>query len=218
MKKTTLAVPAGSARVDAFIAEARASGRSIAELSVAEASRAPAPPAADASSPDNTVPVIPWNPLSFASARAAIVEAETALGGSLDELVLFVDPPRDLTPVAELTPKAIESTALTWVAGHVELIREAAKRFGEKSGGTVMMVVVHADRGPLGAMAEGASIGLAEGILGSSQGNVRFIAVRDESTQPELLARQVVKLLDEPGKDSGRVLRFGGKAGLFNRG
>jgi hypothetical protein len=172
----------------------------------------------DQSSPGDTSPPIPWNPLSFASARAAIVEAETALGGSLDELVLFVDPPKDSTPVAELTPKAIESAALAWVAGHVELVREAARRFGEKSGGTIVLVVVHADRGPLGAMAEGALIGLAEGILGGPQGNARFMAVRDESVQPELLARQIVKSLDEPAKDPGRVLRFGGKAGLFNRG
>jgi len=156
--------------------------------------------------------------MSFASARAAIIEAETALGGTLDELVVFVDPASDLKPVAELSPREIEASALTWAAGHVGLVRETARRFGEKNGGTIALVIVHAERGPLGAVAESAMMGLAEGMLASAQAKVRFIAFRDESFQPELLARQIARSLDETGKDTGRIQRFGAKAGFFNRG
>jgi hypothetical protein len=218
VKKTTLAVPAGSPRVAAFIAEAVASGRSVAELAVVEPGHEQLAAPSDGSGGDGFPSPIPWNPMSFASARAAIVEAETALGGSLDELVVFVDPPGDSRPVAELSPKEIEASALTWAAGHVELIRETARRFGEKNGGTIVLVIVHEERGPLGAVAENAMMGLAEGMLTSAQAKVRFIAFRDESSQPELLAKQLARSLDETVRDSGRVQRFGGKSGFFNRG
>jgi hypothetical protein len=155
--------------------------------------------------------------MSFASARAALIEAETALGGSLDELVVFVDPPVDARPVAELSPKDIEASALTWAAGHVGLVRETARRFMEKNGGTIALVIVHAERGPLGAVAESAMMGLAEGMMANAQGKVRFIAFRDESSQPEVLARQLARSLDDPGKDAGRLQRVGGKAGFFSR-
>jgi hypothetical protein len=201
-----LAVPAGSARVDAFVSEARVSGRSTAILSIE--------PSGQAGTDD---PLIPWNPLSFASARVAIIEAETVLGGSLDELVMFADPPEDQTGIVELTPKALESAALSWAAGWAELIREAAKRFTERGGGTILLVVVHAERGPLGAMAAGALIGLAEGMLSVGCGPVKFIAVRDESGQPDMLARLVVRTLDEPPRDQGKVQRFGGRSNLFGR-
>lgn len=205
MKKTTLAVPAGSARVEAFVAEARVSGRTTAELRIAEG-------ASDAEGA-----AIPWNPLSFASARAAVVEAETSLGGSLDELVVFADPPRDAVALAEATPKAIERAALEWAAGYAELIREACRRFEEKGGGAVVLVVAAAERGPLGAMAAGALLGLAEGVLAVGSGSVRFSAIRDESDQPDLLARQVVKTLTEASREQGKIMRFGGRSGFFGR-
>jgi hypothetical protein len=218
VKKTTLAVPAGSPRVAAFIAEAAASGRSVAELAVVGPGREQLAAPGDDAGGDTVPPPIPWNPMSFASARAAIVEAETALGGSLDELVVFVDPPGDSRSVAELSPREIEASALTWAAGHVELVRETARRFIEKDGGTIVLVIVHAERGPLGAVAENAMMGLAEGMLASAQDKVRFMAFRDESAQPELLARQLARSLDETARDAGRIQRIGGKAGFFNRG
>ena len=185
-------------------------GRSAAVLSIENA----------ASPRDEAVtdlPSIPWNPLSFASARVAIIEAETALGGSLDELVLFADPPENPVGIVELTPKVIEGAALSWAAGWSELIREAAKRFAEHGGGTIILVVVQAERGPLGAMAAGALLGLAEGILSVGCGSVRFIAVRDESGQSDLLARHVIRMLDESPRDQGKVQRFGGRSNLFGR-
>lgn len=244
MKKTTLAVPAGSARVDAFLAEARVSGRSTAVLSMEGPGFRPVPQGSgvaegsgSAETPDdaevpgedmdgNAAARIPWNPLSFASARAAIIEAETALGGSIDELALFADPPGDRDGIVDLSPKAIESAALAWAAGWAELIREAAKRFGERGGGSIVLVVVQSERGPLGAMAAGALAGLAEGMISVGSGLVRFIAVGDESDQPDLLARYVIKSLDEAsrstgrpaGRDAGRMQRFGGRSNLFGRG
>ena len=164
-------------------------------------------------------PPLEWNPLSFASARAVVLEAENALGGRLDELVLFADPPRDETPFVDTPPRAIEQAAQAWASGHAELIREAAKRFRERGGGTVVLVIAErADRGPLGSMAAGALLGLAEGLAasaGSANSSWRFVAVRDESGQPDLIARHVAKLLDEPPRETGKVLRFSGRPGLF---
>ena len=196
--------------MDAFVSEARVTGRSTAVLSIGSAASPPGETGTD-------IPAIPWNPLSFASARVAIIEAETALGGSLDELVLFADPPEDPTGIVDLTPKALEGAALSWAAGWAGLIREAARRFAERGGGTIILVVVQADRGPLGAMAAGALLGLAEGVLSVGCGSVRFIAVRDESGQPDLLARHAVRTLDEPPRDQGKVQRFGGRSNLFGR-
>jgi hypothetical protein len=160
---------------------------------------------------------IPWNPLSFASARAALMEAETSLGGVLDELVIFADPPADATGITGLTPRIIERVVLEWAAGYAELIREAAKRFVERGGGSIVLVLVQAERGPLGAMAAGALTGLAEGLFVAGTSLVRFSAIRDESGQPDLLARQVIKTLDEPSRDPGKVQRFGNRPGFFGR-
>jgi len=213
VKKTTLTVPAESSYVEAFAAEARVSGRAVAELRVAEPGTTTAAP----ERPDGAPPELPWCPLSFASARAAIVEAETSLGGSLDELVVFADPPADLAAIADLTPKAIERAALEWAAGYAELIREAARRFVEKGRGAIVLVVAQSERGPLGAMAAGALLGLAEGILASGAGSFRFLAIKDESGQPDAVARQVLKTLDDTGRDPGKVQRFGGRPGFFGR-
>jgi hypothetical protein len=211
VKKTTLAVPASSSRVGAFLVEARVSGRTTATLSVAGSD------ATETAETSGTADSVPWNPLSFASARAALVEAETLLGGSIDELLVIADPPADTLGIAGLTPKAIEGAVLEWAAGHAELLREAVKRFSERGGGAIILVIVHANRGPLGAMSAGALIGLAEGILSTGSGDVRFMALRDESDQPDMLARQLVNMLDEPPRESGRIQRFGGRTGIFGR-
>ncbi len=160
---------------------------------------------------------IPWNPLSFASARAALMEIETRFGGALEELVMFADPPADTAGITGVTPRAIEHAVLEWAAGYAELIREAAKRFAERGGGSIVLVLVQAERGPLGAMACGALTGLAEGIFVAGTPLVRFSAIRDESGQPDLLARQVIKTLDEPSRDPGKIQRFGNRPGFFGR-
>jgi len=216
VKKTTLAVPAGSARVEAFVAEARVAGRTTAELDIVSAGAGKATPGEPVERDPGSV-VVPWNPLSFASARAAIIEAETALGGSLGELVVFADPPSDATSLSDLTPANIEHAALEWAAGYAELLREAARRFAEKGGGVMVLVVVQADRGPLGSMAAGALLGLAEGMLATGSDTFRFVAIRDESDQPDLLARHVIKNLEESARDPGKLQRFGNRSGFFGR-
>jgi hypothetical protein len=218
-----LAVPAGTARTEAFAAEARVSGRAVAALGLA---RRAAGQGGTTGTIGSTVPdgatgsdgaPIAWNPQSFASARAAIIEAETALGGRLDELVVFADPPAGPGRLADLSPGSVELAALEWAAGYTQLIREAARRFEDTGSGSIVLVIAQAERGPLGAMAAGALAGLAEGVAASGPGTVRFIAIKDESDQPDLLARYVVKSLDEPSRDAGRVQRFSGRSGLFGR-
>lgn len=223
-----MAVPAQSARVEAFLAEARVTGRVLALARLVEPGPEKAPfadvsesPATESPATGSGLPVVAWNPLSFASARAAVIEAETALGGSLDEIVIFADPPAGRTPLVDSTPRDIEKAALVWAAGYAELIREAARRFTEKGGGSITLVITQADRGPLGAMAAGALTGLAEGLMAIGPGAYRFCAIKDESTQTaaqaDLLARHIVKLLDEPPRDAGKFQKFGSRAGLFGR-
>lgn len=233
MKKTTLALPAADARAAALASLAAETGRLAATLRVpgpggAVGSLAGDEPAdAGIGAPGGLVASIPWNPLSFASARAALVEAETALGGRLDEVVVFADPPPGPIGLAEARPAEIERTALEWAAGYAQLLREALRRLAERGGGTVALVLTEADRGPLGSMAAGALAGLAEalaaGMAAGSSGApggaaaVRFVAVRDESGLPDAAARHALRLLDEPPRDPGKVQRFTGRAGLFGR-
>ena len=193
-------------RVSAFVTEARVTGRNTAVLHLAETGEADADEVS-----------VAWNPLSFASARAALMETETAFGGVLDELVIFADPPTDATGITGVTPRAIERAVLEWAAGYAELIREAAKRFAERGGGSIVLVIVQAERGPLGAMASGALTGLAEGLFVTGTPQVRFSAIRDESGQPDLLARQVIKTLDEQSREPGKIQRFGNRPGFFGR-
>ncbi len=215
VKKTTLVVPAGSTRVEAFISEARVSGRATASLHIVE----PGLPRAEADSdePKAESEGVPWNPLSFASARAAILEAETMLGGRLDELLIFADPPSETTSLADATPCAIERTALEWASGYAELIREMARRMADNGAGTIAIVVIQAERGPLGSMAAGALVGLAESLVTLGSAPVRYIGVKDESGQPDLLASYMVKTLDDTSRESGRLQRFSGRGGLFGR-
>jgi len=175
-------------------------------------------PAGDEAS---AAPVVPWNPLSFASARAARIEAETALGGRLDEVVVFADPPPGPIGLAEAGPSEIERVALEWAAGYAQLLREAWRRLASRGGGSVVLVVTEANRGPLGSLAAGALLGLAEGLaeagVQAGASGVRFIALRDASGLPDAMTRHVLRLLDEGGKETGKVQRFTGRAGLFGR-
>lgn len=226
MKKTTLALPAGLPELEAFCAEARILGRQL-TLAAKEGAAVGAAPGSGATSgagqaeaqPDAVAPPLRWNPLSFASARALILEAENSLGGRIDELVIFADPPPDASPLADASPRDIEAGILAWAAGHAELIREAARRFRDQGGGLIALVLTERpNRGPLSAMAAGALLGLAEGLLaaaGGASSSWRFVALRDESGQPDIVARQLAKLLEEPPKDQGKMQRCGSRAGLF---
>lgn len=175
----------------------------------------PGLPKADADEQNDEATVVPWNPLSFASARAAMLEAETALGGRLDELLICADPPAYGTSLSEASPRDIERVALEWAAGYAELIREMARRMAENGKGTIALVIINRERGPLGSMAAGALTGLAESLVCAGSSPVRYIGVRDESDQPDILARYLVKTLDDTSKETGKILRFSGRVGLF---
>jgi len=208
VKKTTFALPAGSPFADAFASEARSAGR---ELALGAHGRA-----AGDGGPDGTA--VPWDPPSFASARTAVIEGENALGGTLDELVVFADPPADGHSFPETAPREIEAAALSWAAGHAWLIREAMRRMIERGGGTVALVLPAREaRGALGSMAAGALEGLATGLLAAPESRCRFMFIRDESAQPEALARFVLRSLDDPPRDAGKALRHGGKPAIFGR-
>lgn len=183
------------------------------------------------------VPGISWNPMSFVSARTALIEAETCLGRRIDELIIFVDPPPGPIGLEESSPAEIEKVAMEWALAYVHLIREAQKSFMNKENGSLILIVKEASRGPLGSMAAGALFGLAEGLLASlSSANetaasfsgktktgtekaaaFRFIAIKDESDSADAIARQVLRLLEDSPRAGGKIQRFTGRAGFFSR-
>lgn len=234
MEKTTLALPAQHPAALAFLSEARVAGRTAALAAFGR----PGPdgkPAGDGPEGADSVPAaapdaeagaertaqapLSWDALSFPSSRALILEAENRLGGRLDELVAFADPPELPGALAEAAPRDIEAWALRWAAGYAQLTREASKRFRERGSGTFVLVIGEREgRGALASMAYGALRGLAEGLAREAAApgsRWRFIALRDESGQPDLVARHVVKLLDETPKDCSKPFRFSGRSGLF---
>lgn len=234
MQKTTLALPAQHPAALAYLSEARVAGR----LAALAAFGRPGPDGKTAGGepggPDSVWAAAPdaedraeraaqaalsWDPLSFLSSRALVLEAENRLGGRLDELVAFADPPELAGALAEAAPRDIEAWTLRWAAGYAQLARESSKRFRERGAGTFVLVIGERDgRGALAAMAYGALRGLAEGLAREAAApgsRWRFIALRDESGQPDLVARHVVKLLDEPPKDCSKPFRYSGRSGLF---
>lgn len=228
MEKTTLALPAQHPAALAFLSEARVAGR-LAALAAfgrpgpdgAPAGEEPAvtDPDAAAGTERAAQTTLSWDPLSFPSSRALVLEAENRLGGRLDELVAFADPPELPGPLAEAAPRDIEAWALRWAAGYAQLAREASKRFRERGSGIFVLILGEREgRGALASMSYGALRGLAEGLAREAAApgsRWRFIALRDESGQPDLVARHVVKLLDETPKDCSKPFRFSGRSGLF---
>ena len=111
MEKTTLVVPAGFPAAEAFARLARDSGRRPAMLAIAgqapdtgkmadgdevdglDASTAATDAAGAKTGAAPATGAVPWNPRSFVSAKAALMETETAARGRLDEAVLMADPP-----------------------------------------------------------------------------------------------------------------------------
>lgn len=234
MEKTTLALPAQHPAALAFLSEARVAGRAAALAAFGRPGPDGKPAGDEPGGPDSVSAPEPdaeaagdraaqatlsWDPLSFPSSRALILEAENRLGGRLDELVAFADPPELPGALAEAAPRDIEAWALRWAAGYAQLAREASRRFKERGSGTFVLVIGEREgRGALASMAYGALRGLAEGLAREAAApgsRWRFIALRDESGQPDLVARHVVKLLDETPKDCSKPFRFSGRSGLF---
>jgi hypothetical protein len=177
----------------------------------------------DTSEAESTAPMddpsyISWNPVSFASTKAALIEAETALGGTVNEAVLFIDPPSaGIRRLSDLSLGQIEAATTTWITGYAQLLRELGRRFAERGSGVILVVLLSGERDPLGAMAAGAIEALACNLANQSTEAYRLFTVRDESGQPELLARFIMKVLDEPPRDSTKLLRHGGRISLFGK-
>jgi hypothetical protein len=176
------------------------------------------PSEAESPAPLDDHSFISWNPVSFASTKAALIEAETALGGTINEAVLFIDPPstggRNLS---ELSLAQIEAASATWITGYAQLLRELGRRFAERGSGVILVVLLPGERDPLGAMAAGAMEALAITLASQGPEVYRLFTIRDESGQPELLARYLMKVLDEPPRDSTKLLRHGGRITLFGK-
>jgi len=175
---------------------------------------------AEAESPDlmDDHPFISWNPGSFASTKAALIEAETALGGTVNEAILFIDPPSTGNPrLSDLSLGQIEAASTTWITGYAQLLRELGRRFAERGSGLILVVLLPGDRDPLGAMAAGAMEALACTLAAQTTEAYKLFTVRDESGQPELLARYLIKVLDEPPRDSSKLLRHSGRINLFGK-
>jgi hypothetical protein len=161
--------------------------------------------------------VISWNPGSFASTKAALIEAETALGGTIDEAIVFIDPSDKGSRLPELSLGQIEAATTSWITGYAQLLRELGRRFAERGSGLILVVLLPGERGPLGAMATGAMEALACSLAAQPGEAYRLFAIRDESGQPELLARYLMKILDEQPRDSTKLLRHGGRLSLFGK-
>ncbi|MBU0935525.1 MAG: hypothetical protein KKI09_10615 [Spirochaetes bacterium] len=227
----------------AFAAEAPVSGRTLvlaASDSSAKADAADAgkpksasckktAAAADTAQPgEQTAPVYCWNPLSWAGASALWQELENQLAGPADELIVLVDPQLSAAGILDCSPRDIERNALAFGSGLVRLLQMALERFAERKRGTVLLLLscsvysteegAGSTNGLLRMMAQGTAAGLAEGLLAAAlPEGCRLAVLRDESAMPDLLARHVVKLLDDWPKDTSKILRFTGRSGLFNR-
>lgn len=158
-----------------------------------------------------------WNPGSFASTKAALIEAETALGGIVNEAIVFIDPPGNGGRLPALSLGQIDAATTTWITGYTQLLRELGRRFSEHGSGLILVVLLPGERGPLEAMAVGAMEALACSLSAQTGEAYRLFAVRDESGQPELLARYLMKILDEQPRDSAKLLRHGGRITLFGK-
>jgi hypothetical protein len=162
-------------------------------------------------------PVISWNPASFASTKAALIEAETTLGGTVHEAIVFIDPLAKGKRLPDLSLGQIEAATTTWITGFAQLLRELGRRFSDQGSGLILVVLLPGERSPLGAMAAGAMEALACALASQTGEAYRILAVRDESGQPEMLARYILKILDEQPRDSTRLLRHGGRINLFGK-
>ncbi len=226
MKKTTLIAPFDDPLARAVAAEARIFGRTVAPLlpgSGKAASDKRAPEAADAGTGEPTVNPVPWNPPSYVSARAAVLEASLRFGAA-DEAVLVSS--RTPAPGLSARPAEIEQALHDRVLGIFWLVRELLSAFKERPAekGPGRLVLVLADRGrealgPVEAAAFGALEAFASSLAGTSGDTPYEVwSVQDSCPQDDLAAQYIAKLL-EAGADrrAGRVVKFTGKGGIFNR-
>lgn len=201
--------------------EARVSGRQIIELTVTDPTQSDPGQAssmlAHGVETGSRNRCLAWNPGSWASSRTVLIETETALNGHLDEVVIFVDPDGGSDQDAVPSMAGIDSICMEWIAGYACLISEAIQLFKGREMGTILVVIMATERSALGSMAAAALEAFAASLIGTYRQHPRMMAVRDESAQPDVLARYLIKLLSAPPRDSTRVLKHGGKMNLFGR-
>ena len=227
MKKTTLIAPFDDPLALALAGEARVLGRSIAALlpgsAVAREGKPGSKKSETAPEAEQTERPIAWNPPSYVSARAAVLEACVRFG-AVDEAVIVASP----GPAPGLTakPAEIEKVFHDRVLSVIWLVRELLTTFAGRAEGREpgRLILVLADRGlenrePVSAGAFGAlrsfAVSLAET---ASDAPYDVWTVQDSCPQDDLAAHYIAKLLDAPRDRRGdRVVRFTGRGGIFNR-
>lgn len=234
MKKTTLVAPYDEPLARAVAAEARVLGRSVAALlpgadavRQARKGRREESPELEASDTDlrsaSEERPIPWNPSSFVSARAAVLEASVRFG-SVDEAVLVISP--GSAPGLTAKPAELERILQDRVLSVLWLARELLTHFTARgsAGGPGRLIFVLADRGqlprdPVGAAAFGAVSSFASALAESAPDAPYDIwTVQDSCPQDDLAAQYLSRILQAPPeRRPGRVLRFTGRNPLFNR-
>jgi hypothetical protein len=213
VKKTTLIAPFDDPLALAIAGEARVQGRTVAALLPGTGARKPAAPDAPEDRP------IFWNPPSYVSARAAVLEAVVRFG-PLDEAVFVAAPVA--APGLAAKPAELERFLHERVLAAFWLARELMSHFSERRRGRLVFVL--ADRGqsprePAAAAAFGALEAFAASLTeGLQDAPYDIWTVRDSCPQDDLAAQYVSKLLDASGdRKAGHVLKYTGKVGIFNR-
>ncbi len=213
--------PAANSLIQAFVAEAPISDRMIIVARPgSRESTGTSPEPASGEEPPLELPCIQveWNPLSYASTRGAWQQAENLAESCPDELIVLVAPPNDMRTLSDCSQRELERSTLASGSALAGLIQEACRRFAENGAGSIVIALCPAiEAGPLPCLAIGAAAGLVEGILAIRPQGLRFMAVRDESNQPDLLVRYLIKILDESPKDISKLLKHTGRSGLFGR-
>lgn len=214
MKKTIFVLPATVPAGTEIILQAQNSGRHVLGAVFADSAinTEDQPETRDAS--------IIWNPESFASSRAAIIEAERAFGSPISEIVLVADFPESQVYLNRSSPAELEQAISFWITGYAHMAREAINAISSRSHGVFTVLIQARETGDLLAnMGMAAMEGLANALLAQSSqgmfGSCRFLAIKDESENTEGMARSLLKHLDNPPKFNGKIIRQGGKAFLF---
>jgi hypothetical protein len=213
VKKTTLIAPYDDPLALAIAGEAHILGRATAAFLPGSEVKKTAPAEAPEDLP------IAWNPPSYVSARASVLEAVVRYG-ALDEAVLIASP--GIAPGLSAKPAELEKLFQDRVLSFFWLTREILARFSER--GTGRLVFVLADRGqsqrePAAAAVFGAIVSFASSLAETSQDAPYNIwAVQDSCPQDDLAAQYISKILSAPDdRRGGRVIKYTGKSSIFNR-
>lgn len=221
MKKTTLIAPFDDPLALAAAGEARILGRSVAAL-LPRAANSGGGKAEAAAGESRDFP-ISWNPPSYVSARAAVLEAAVRYG-AVDEAVIVASP--GPAPGLDAKPAEIEKVVHDRVLGVFWLARELIAKFSERdpSRGPGRLVFVLADRGeplrgPIAAAAFGALESFSESLTEISQDSPYDVwTVQDSCPQDDLTAQFIARILETArDRKTNRVVKFSGKSGFFNR-